>query len=126
MWVESPGSFPTKDTDEWAADWITGRDNRSEKKEAKRADAIAGVVDPKAVAAAAKRAAKREDHVLAGIEHLQLWMKDLVRHGLTQAESRTNAQWNELAARLVDAQAPGLAQIIRDMSTLVGSGAGWH
>ncbi len=43
-------------------------------------------------------------------------MFDLVRHGLAGVENKTDAFWEDQAARMVDAQAPGIAYLLRDIT----------
>lgn len=105
----------------WVTDWIEGRDGRSEKKEQKTAQA--GPPDP---AAQAKRIEKREDKIRAGLDELSLWLADLVRQGLAWAQSQGPSYWGAMAARLVDAQAPGLAGRVRRMNEIVLSGQDWQ
>jgi hypothetical protein len=44
--------------------------------------------------------------VAAGLSELERWLSDQIRQGLAGAAGR---DWHDLAKRLVDAQAPGLA-----------------
>ncbi|MCC7361839.1 MAG: SWIM zinc finger family protein [Anaerolineales bacterium] len=82
--------------------------------------------DPEAQARrAAARAAEREAKVAAGVEELRLWLADLVRRGLAAAQGQPPRFWDGMAARLVDAQAPGLARRVRELGGLAASGAGW-
>jgi hypothetical protein len=89
------------------------------------AGAAGGVVpevDPEAVAA---RAAKRVARIVAGMEELDRWLHDLVRQGLGRAPSLPYAFWDDMGARLVDAQAPGAAARVRNLAGVVRSGEGW-
>jgi hypothetical protein len=104
------------------AEWIAMRDERSEKRQAKAAEAAAKPVDPDAQA---KRSARREERVAAGLEELELWMADLVRQGLASARTKPAAFWEGMAARLVDAQAPGAARLVRELGRTAIGGAGW-
>lgn len=66
----------------------------------------------------AKRQETRLARVQGGIAELDLWLRDLVRSGLALLPEQPKNFWESMAARLVDAQAPGLAQFIyrlRDM-----------
>lgn len=93
----------------WVSDWLAKRaevqTRREEKKD--RPDAPA---DP---AAQAKRAAKRHERILAGLDGLDLWMEDLVRGGFAAMPRQRPTVFETQAARLVDAQAPGLASRLR-------------
>ncbi|MFC3604665.1 hypothetical protein ACFOLM_17025 [Deinococcus soli (ex Cha et al. 2016)] len=64
-------------------------------------------------AAQARRRAAREKKVSLGLDALQTFLKDLVRDGLAQAAARPYSDWDTQAARLVDAQAPGAARLVR-------------
>jgi hypothetical protein len=79
----------------------------------------------KAAKQASARAAERERRVAAGVAELGLWLRDLVRQGLSSAPTRPASSWETMAARLVDAQAPGAARLVRQMATIPASGEGW-
>lgn len=81
------------------------------------------VPDPEAQA---RRAAARADRIGAGLEELDRWLHDLVRSGLASAQARPASFWGEMAARLVDAQAPGAAGLVRRLGGTLRSGAGWE
>ncbi|MFD7550270.1 hypothetical protein [Streptomyces sp. NPDC059816] len=93
------------------------------------ADAVsdrgAGPDTASARAAARRRAARREARVTAGAEELERRLADVLRGGLAAAEREGRAFWEETAARMVDAQAPGLASRARELAALAGSGPGW-
>ena len=86
------------------------------------------LLDPqkKRVAAQAKTAAAREAKVAAGVEELGRWLRDLMRQGLAGAQSRPYSFWESMAARMVDAQAPGLARMVRALAGIPASGEGWQ
>ncbi|MFE0463169.1 SWIM zinc finger family protein [Kitasatospora sp. NPDC058965] len=71
-----------------------------------------GPADP---LAAARRAERRAARVAAGAEELRLHLADRVRAGLAESDP---AGWERLAARMVDAQAPGLAASARELAAL--------
>ncbi len=64
-------------------------------------------------AASAARAEQREERVTGGLQELDRWLADQVTAGL--AHTRPGAM-GHLAARMVDAQAPGVAGRLRDLS----------
>ena len=76
--------------------------------------------------AQARRAAARAGRIGAGLEELDRWLHDLVRSGLAAAQARSASFWGEMAARLVDAQAPGAAGLVRRLGRTVRSGTGWE
>lgn len=75
--------------------------------------------------AAGRRVAQRAARITAGMQELQLWLEDLLRHGFGWAQSQSYAFWDAMAARMVDAQAPAAAVRVRAMPGVVRSGEGW-
>ena len=71
-----------------------------------------GPVDP---AAAAKRAEARREKVDAGMVELQIWLADQVRTGLANLPRAGYGHFDAIAARMVDAQAPGVPGILRSL-----------
>jgi hypothetical protein len=123
LMVERSDLVATGPRPAWVAEWLASREGRQEKKAAK---AEAETFKPVDAEAQAKRQAKREANVSAGIEGLALWMRDLIRAGLAAARSKPGSFWETQAARLVDAQAPGLARMVRELAATVSSGEGWE
>jgi hypothetical protein len=80
---------------------------------------------PKDAAAAARRAEQRAERVAAGLAELQVWLGDQVRAGLTAARAAGYGHAEVIAARMVDAQAPGVASVLRRLSAIPMSGDGW-
>ncbi|MET9338265.1 hypothetical protein [Nonomuraea sp. NPDC003804] len=66
-------------------------------------------------------AGARHTRVAAGLSELERWLADQVRHGLAGAGER---EWAELARRLVDAQAPGVAGAVGRLGG-IRAAAGW-
>ena len=103
------GSIEAKDQlPEFVTEWSGNRAKRAETKQAKVA--AAAIADP---AAQARRSEKRETRVQAGIEQLEAWLSDIVSQGLAAARTQPMSFWTQMAARQVDAQAPGLARRVR-------------
>jgi SWIM zinc finger len=117
----TPAKLSDGNAPEWVSEWLLKRAGAAAKKGAKRQEAEAPP-DPEAQA---KRAAKRQARVLEGIELLDLWLADLVRNGLAGIEAQGPTLWHKQAARLVDAQAPGLAARVRRLAELPGA-PGWE
>ncbi len=103
---------------DWAATWFASRaakaDDRPDQKPA---------ADP---AAALHRAQQREARVAAGLAELDRWLCDQVRQGLAASQRSGYRHWDEIAARMVDAQAPGLAERLRALAAVPHSGPGWE
>ncbi len=81
-----------------------------------------GPADPRA---ARRRAELRAARITAGATELEQRLADLLRGGLAAAEEKGYGLWEETAARMVDAQAPGLAAGVRELGAIPGSGPGW-
>ncbi|MEV1044670.1 SWIM zinc finger family protein [Streptomyces sp. NPDC049916] len=77
-----------------------------------------------AEAAARKRAERRAARITDGAEELEHRLADLLRGGLATADRSGYALWEETAARMVDAQAPGLAARARELGAIAGAGPG--
>jgi hypothetical protein len=63
--------------------------------------------------------------VQAGVEAFDLWLDDLIRNGLAQAGTQPARFWEQQAARLVDAQAPGLASRVRALAAIPNASPDW-
>ena len=121
LYAHDPGRLSDPHPPDWTREWLGSREQRAAK-----ASAPAASKDPeKAAQTAARTAAKREQRVLDGVGELRLWLDDLIRQGFAQAEQRGGGEFEQMAARLIDAQAPGLARLVRDSAGLLGAGADW-
>ena len=112
----------------WAAEWLGKRDSQAQRRTeaAKKADEEPDEATlARRASQRAKRTLDREAKVVAGLKELELWLRDLLRHGLASAQTRSFDYWEQMAARLIDAQAPGVARRVRDLSYLPQSGNGW-
>ncbi|RLL68526.1 SWIM zinc finger family protein [Streptomyces sp. Z26] len=112
---------------DWAEEWLSGRRQRAEKRAAAGADGATGGggKEPADPEAARRRAEKRHRSITAGAGELEQRLTDLLRGGLAGADQRGYAAWDETAARMVDAQARGLADRIRELGAIPASGPGW-
>lgn len=123
LYAAQADAFTQKEPPDWVAQWLESRAGRAEKA-AERAEKVAAKqADP---AAQAKRAAQRENKVGAGLQELELWLADLIRGGLAQAQGQPYSYWNGIASRMIDAQAPGLARRLRELGGLASGGPGWQ
>lgn len=119
LWVEHGDAVGEVDTAAgFAEDWQQERTTRA----ATRAARAEAPPDPEAQAA---RQAEREATMTAGLDDLERWMADLVRNGTSGLRSRPYAFWDDVAARLVDAQVPGLADRVRDVGGLLVGRDDW-
>jgi hypothetical protein len=122
MLVEQASIFTQNAPPTWVTEWLDGRNTRAEKK-AKKAEEGEKPVD---AAAQAKRADQRKQKIAGGVAELDRWLQDVVRQGLAAIQDKPYSFWEGMAARLVDAQAPGLARQIRDCAGIASTGEGWQ
>jgi hypothetical protein len=69
---------------------------------------------------------ERVERMFAGLAELDRWLDDRMRTGLADPALARYGTWDQLAARLVDAQAGSLANRIRRLAGLVGASPDWH
>ena len=100
--------FKEANEPEWVTSWLSKREEKAEKKEQKTKSDT-----PVDEAAQAKRQAMRHQKVLNGIDELEIWLKDLLRNGLINIPERAYTLFDGIARRMVDAQAPGLANRLK-------------
>src|SRR6185437_8932925 len=60
-----------------------------------------------------------------GLAELDRWLCDQARQGLAASQQAGYAHWDDIAARMVDAQAPGVAERLRALASVPHSGPGW-
>lgn len=124
LYARNEGSFTQEEEPDWVTSWIDKRAEAAEKK-AQREERKKENEQPKDPKQAARRLANRHAKILAGIEELELWMKDLLRTGLMHVASSQRGSIHEMARRMVDAQAPGLAQRLYEIYEIDYDTEGW-
>ncbi|WP_030154819.1 SWIM zinc finger family protein [Streptomyces sp. NRRL S-244] len=107
---------------DWAAEWSAGRAAGRAAKAARPAAAPGRPADEEA---AKRRAERRAARIGAGVTELEQRLEDVLRSGLAGQQQSGYAPWEETAARMVDAQAPGLAARVRELGTIPSCGPGW-
>jgi hypothetical protein len=120
--VAQGAAFTQKEPPAWVTEWVAKRQAKAEQR-AQKEETKEKASDP---AAQARRAEQRGKKVDKGIAELQQWMFDITRHGLAAAQTKPYDFWENQAARLVDAQASGLARMVRQLAGLATSGEGWQ
>jgi hypothetical protein len=112
-------AFSAADAPAWLTEWLSKRGEKEEKKTVKKV----AVAD---VATAAKRQEAREQKVHDGITELHRWMKDLIRNGITSLPEKDPGYWEKVAKRMIDAQAPGLAGMVKAAGSINFYEEGWQ
>lgn len=121
LWVRGGGTIADSGTAaDFVRDWAAERAARTTAREA--GVATKKPSDPEA---RARRLAGRAVLMDAGARELQTWLADLVRGGTAAARQQSYSWWDGAAARLVDAQLPGLAQQVRDLASEAVTRADW-
>lgn len=120
LFAKEESAFPSVKMPEWAEVWISGRAEKAEKKAKKDEEA-----KPPDSVAKAKRQADRAAKVDSGIADLERWLQDRIRQGLSSLASSGQMLFEQQAARLTDAQAPGLARMLRQCADIPNSHEGW-
>ncbi|MEU4523609.1 SWIM zinc finger family protein [Amycolatopsis sp. NPDC024027] len=100
---------------EWVHTWLAERADR-----ARRAENRAEATGPKDEEAAARRASDRAARVEGGVAELKVWLTDRIGAGFAGFERNGGEELRTVAARMVDAQASGLAGGLRRAAGLVG------
>lgn len=123
--------IPTAEALPWVAAWLAKRQaggaRTSSQKQGNgvpKSGESTQAVQP-SQAAQAKRLEKRQALVLKGLDSLDLWLNDLVRHGLASTQTQPASFWESRAAQMIDAQAPGIASRLRRMATIPNATRDW-
>ena len=106
----------------WVAEWLSSRNDKAQKKEAQQAEKAAAPVDPQA---AARAEAQRWKRVEGAALDLQRFLADQLARGLGSLDANTLKAWATMAARMVDAQAPGLGARLQETMAGVRQGEHW-
>lgn len=110
--VWSAGDVPAAAPPPWVADWLARRARgaaRSGASESARQSRPGAATGGRAGARSAATESARHARVTAGLAELERWLADQIRQGLATAG---DGAWDDLAKRLVDAQAPGVASTV--------------
>lgn len=108
--------LPAGEPPAWAAEWLSRR----------RAGPDAADSSPEAAARRArakeKTALARRNAVRAGVAGLTDWLADVAGAGIAGLPARDAAWWHSIEARMVDAQAKGLASAVAEVRSIVAAG----
>ncbi|MFZ4719308.1 MAG: SWIM zinc finger family protein [Ilumatobacteraceae bacterium] len=142
LWAR--GQVPQGDRPRFAAGWLAGRAASPAAVAAAPAPApapAAAAPDPPQDGAGASAPAppapppepptsstrdERIARMMAGLAELDRWLDDRLRTGLADPALASYRTWDQLAARLVDAQVGGLANRVRRTAGVVGARSDWH
>ncbi|WP_341837540.1 SWIM zinc finger family protein [Chitinophaga pollutisoli] len=111
LYARHAAAFTDTTAPAWVIEWMEKRTKHEEKK----TEAIAKPVD---ASAQVKRKETREQQVEDGIAELLRWMKDIVRNGILSMPEKDPGFFSEMARRMIDAKAPGLAGMVRNLGSV--------
>jgi SWIM zinc finger len=113
------GAVPEAPAPNWVREWQASRADRTSRAVAREEVARNGGAGT-GRAASEKTALRRAERVAAGLDELDRWLADQIRGGLAGVSSLGYGHWDAMAARLVDAQAPGAARLVRNLADYMG------
>ena len=120
--AQSPQLFTAHDTPSWVTEWLASRGGKEKKKEERQVSVSAAPADPQA---SAKREAQRWQRIEAAGKELERWLVDQITRGLGSLNAEVLKTWQTMAARMVDAQAPGLGFRVSEAAVAVNGAADW-
>lgn len=113
------GEVPAARAPGWVRDWQAARAARVSRATARKEVARAGG-EGTGRAAGKQAAVRRAERVAAGLLELDQWLTDQLRGGLAGMSRHGYDHVEVMAARLVDAQAPGAARLVRNLAGYLG------
>ena len=115
LWAQGKVSESGEVAD-FASQWADAREARAARKTEPRERT------EEQKAAAAKRVVQREGRITDGLAELDRFLADQLREGLATHAGDRMRRLEHMAARMVDAQAPGLASRLRELAAQPSSG----
>ncbi|SEV92302.1 SWIM zinc finger [Chitinophaga sp. YR573] len=117
LFARNAADFTTTEAPDWVSEWISKRETKNTATDKKT---------PVNEAAQAKRQHAREQSVEDGLSELLLWIKDIVRNGIVGIPEKDSSFFTDMARRMVDAKAPGLATLVKNAGNLSFYKEGWQ
>jgi len=126
LYISQGSLFSEREIPSWVAEWlatraITGTRQKRKDDVDKTSEQLEELLQSKD-----KRKRDRLSKVQAGIEELELFVIDLMRQGIGSVKKQPFTFWKNRAARLVDAQAPGLARLISECGEICARTHDWE
>lgn len=110
-------SFKQGEEPDNVKEWLDKRNTKAAAAQEPPKELTAKEIEKRA-AGKAKRAASTLKSVTEGIKELDLWLQDLVRLGLIELTSKEYNFFENVAAKMMDAKAKGLAARVRSFNDL--------
>ncbi|MBL0743687.1 SWIM zinc finger family protein [Chryseolinea lacunae] len=115
--IQNGSMFAVAEEPEWVKEWVDKRASKVEQKPAEPKERTEEE-EEQLSKSREKTQASRLSGVQAGVAELELWLCDLVRMGMLDLPNKPQSEFQKVAARMVDAKAPGLAGWVKAFSTL--------
>lgn len=115
LYVKEPAFFTQESQ---VADRVTEWLNKRQEKAGIKAEKAAKQEKTTDETAQLKRSYQREQKVEQGLDELESWMKDIIRTGIKHMPTQQYTLFQHIVARMVDAQASGVANQLRDISEI--------
>jgi hypothetical protein len=121
--VDNLDSLSEAAVPDYVSNWWDKAARRAlEKEERQRLDSLA---NPQRDTEREQQYQARKRRIGDGLEELEHWLINLIRRGLADPQVQSYEFWDTRAARMVDAQASGVAVWLRDMGGIPVSGTEW-
>ncbi|HLA41971.1 MAG TPA: SWIM zinc finger family protein, partial [Aggregatilineales bacterium] len=104
--IEQFDAVPQQETPVFIQEWLDKdavRARKDEEKKKRQPEIAADTVQ------FSKTFEERKNRISGGLEELELWLENLIRHGLGDAQIRQYEFWDTKSARMIYAQAAGIA-----------------
>ncbi len=108
----------------WVSEWMDKRQTKAEK--AAEPVVASPATDEQKEKDRQKRQQERLRKVQGGVTELGQWLRDMVRTGTLNVPERGYRHFDQTAARMVDAQATGLANAVKAFNAIPYAGSDWQ
>ncbi|MEL6148278.1 MAG: hypothetical protein AAFR56_01535 [Chloroflexota bacterium] len=115
MLVEIPDEFEQAEPPQAVHDWLDKNFQRAKRAYERRHEGRPIDVNVEEIH---ERHAQRLHQLQGGMQELELWLENLVRHGLVNPRVQTDEFWKSIADRMVDARAPAVASELTAIGNL--------
>lgn len=121
MFVENKEDFSLAKVPKWAEEWTEKREAKSDARGEKRGEKRESEGEEQEweieerEAKNEERLSKRIGRMQLGMKELETWLQDILHQGLAELSQQPFEYFDSVAARLVDAKAPGLANLVRTL-----------
>ncbi|MGB1285994.1 MAG: hypothetical protein ACPG7F_05635 [Aggregatilineales bacterium] len=122
MLLEQPESFTVHETPEFVNTWLDKSAKRARRQYERSQQGARPPGNPDDLA---KQFQQRLQDVQAGMEELDLWLVNLIRHGLADERVQRPDFWESIADRMIDARIPGIASWLREMGAIPAREKEW-